>query len=99
MNQPCPQCGRMAEERFCRTCPVNLSFHLRHDNDPKIIGNSSGVCPTCEKDPVRPGTVEFSACACGYKLEDQEARMRKVVEEERMMGRSWKIDSGKEREE
>lgn len=55
------------------------SLKLRYDNDPELEGDSNGMCPTCEKGPVKPVFVKWSACACGYSLADMEARMRRAA--------------------
>lgn len=76
---PCPMCGVDYAHRYCKTCPPTMFPHVRHDHDPKRVGDPRGICPLCEQNGVvglSSGTPSWRMCACGQSLQDMERRMK-----------------------
>lgn len=76
----CKLCGSWPHETLCTKCPPTVIPHLRHDLDPTLIGNKSGVCPLCAgKSFVPDGEANWNICACGMKIEETEDRMKAFI--------------------
>ena len=54
---------------------------MRHDHDPKTVGDPRGVCRTCEDALIPDGSRQRGDfdCACAQCLEEMEERMRRTV--------------------
>lgn len=75
--EACKLCGTFPSEVLCHKCPPTVIPHLRHDLDPTLIGNKSGVCPLCAgKSFVPDGKPGWNICACGRAIEKTEERMK-----------------------
>lgn len=79
---PCPLCGSTVEDMLCRSCPNSFVPHMRHDHDPKLVGDPRGVCPVCEKTTYPTAGPGWWQCACGVNIEDEDKRMRERLPQE-----------------
>jgi hypothetical protein len=79
---PCKLCGSRPHEILCQRCPPTVIPHLRHDLDPTLTGNQSGVCPLCAgKSFVPDGAPTWQICACGLAIDKTEERMKAFLQE------------------
>ena len=79
----CPLCKTDRANQFCRECPPTAIPHPRHDHDPKLVGNASGVCDMCTSRVLPTGSGEWRDCACGLMREDIIKRMKRISLEDR----------------
>lgn len=78
----CKLCHSRPHEILCQQCPPTVIPHLRHDLDPTLTGNKSGVCPLCAgKSFVPDGGPTWRICACGLAIDKTEERMKAFLQE------------------
>ncbi|RSH94654.1 hypothetical protein EHS25_004459 [Saitozyma podzolica] len=90
----CPLCHLPPTSQFCQTCPPTSLLHARHDLDPDLVGDPSGVCKLCAERISGAAEEVWKGCACGMRLEDMEEWMEGAVGEgEGEQGRAdWKYE-------
>ncbi|GFZ42594.1 hypothetical protein JCM24511_00310 [Saitozyma sp. JCM 24511] len=77
------------------TCPPTSLLHARHDLDPGLVGDPSGVCKLCAERISGAAEEVWKGCACGMRLEDMEEWMEGAVGEGEGEGQGradWKYE-------